>query len=158
MSSKIIRRLEDNPHFYRAQTILFYCSQPHEVQTLELLKQLLQEGTKQILVPKVVQNELKLYVLSKWNQVQPGYQGILEPEGAQAFDGEHIDFMLIPGVAFDQQKQRLGYGKAFYDRLLKRYTGLKCGLAFEFQVLPEIPHEIHDVPMDLILTEQNIYS
>lgn len=79
------------------------------------------------------------------------------PRGA-AVGQEHFPIILIPGLAFDPQGGRLGRGRGYYDRFLSHYTGLKIGLAFSEQILPRLPTDPHDVPMDLIITEQGIHK
>jgi 5-formyltetrahydrofolate cyclo-ligase len=63
-----------------------------------------------------------------------------------------LDFLLVPGVAFDRSGRRLGRGKGFYDRLLAGVTGMKCGVAWDEQIVHELPAEPHDIAMDLMLT------
>lgn len=64
--------------------------------------------------------------------------------------------ILIPGLAFSEQGDRLGRGKGFYDKYLSRYTGVKIGVCFEVQLVDSIPTEFHDVPLDYIVTEKKI--
>ena len=67
-----------------------------------------------------------------------------------------MDLIVIPGVGFDHSGHRLGHGRGHYDRLLKKTRGYKVGLAFEEQLVPELPVEAHDVPVDLLITDQNL--
>ena len=73
-----------------------------------------------------------------------------------AMNPESFDLVIIPGVAFDRQGGRLGYGKGYYDRFLEQTTAFRLALAFNFQVLEKVPTEKHDVPMNGILTESGI--
>ena len=70
---------------------------------------------------------------------------------------ESFDLVIVPGVAFDRQGGRLGYGKGYYDRFLDQSHAFRLALAFDFQLLETVPTEIHDVPMDGILTENGFY-
>ncbi len=89
-----------------------------------------------------------------WEDLIEGKMGILEPQFALEKGKEPpLDVILVPGLAFDHEGNRLGYGKGHYDRLLKSLSGLKIGLAFKEQILDELPHATHDVPMDIIITD-----
>jgi 5-formyltetrahydrofolate cyclo-ligase len=88
----------------------------------------------------------------------PGVFGILEPrkESARIFNPEEIDLVIVPGVAFDEHRNRIGFGAGFYDRFLEsvRPSCAKIGIAFEFQIYDEVPVEEHDIPLDLVITEK----
>lgn len=68
------------------------------------------------------------------------------------------DLYIVPGLAFDRQGNRLGRGKGYYDRLLSGVTAPKIGLAFDVQLVAEVPHTLYDVPMDLVVTERGVYG
>jgi len=72
---------------------------------------------------------------------------------------EEIDLVIVPGVVFDKNLNRIGFGKGYYDKILNRLkpSAKKVALAHDFQVLEDIPAEEHDVKMDMIITEKNIY-
>ncbi|MCX7658787.1 MAG: 5-formyltetrahydrofolate cyclo-ligase, partial [Oscillospiraceae bacterium] len=93
-------------------------------------------------------------------ELAKGCYGILEPvkELARRVPPENLDMVIVPGVAFDLKKNRIGYGGGYYDRFLKkmRFNCLKVGIAFEFQIVPEIPASENDVPVDIIVTEKRI--
>ncbi len=83
----------------------------------------------------------------------PGQHGIREPnEACPGWDGNALDLILVPGLGFTPSGARLGRGKGHYDRLLARVPGLKCGVAFDVQMIPDIPLEPHDIRLDLIVT------
>jgi 5-formyltetrahydrofolate cyclo-ligase len=86
-------------------------------------------------------------------ELVPGAFGVLEPgPGCPAIPLNQLDLILVPGVAFDLAGRRLGRGKGFYDRLLAEVRGHKCGVAFDMQLVAELPEEPHDVRVDSILT------
>lgn len=86
--------------------------------------------------------------------LRSGPHGVLEPAGECPWvEINHLDFILVPGVGFTPSGGRLGRGKGYYDRMLAAAPGLKCGVAFDLQVIPELPLEPHDVRLDLIITE-----
>lgn len=83
----------------------------------------------------------------------PGRFGVLEPDaGCPVVPLNQLDLVLVPGLAFDLAGRRLGRGKGFYDRLLAQVRGHKSGVAFEAQIVPEVPEEPHDVRVNSILT------
>ena len=87
------------------------------------------------------------------SQLVPGQFGALEPDaGCPSIPLKQLDLVLVPGVAFDLAGRRLGRGKGFYDRLLAEVRGHKCGVAFDEQIVAEVPEEPHDVRVDSILT------
>ena len=91
--------------------------------------------------------------IEAWTQCIPGQFGALEPAaGCPAIPLNQLDLVLVPGIAFDLAGRRLGRGKGFYDRLLAEVRGHKCGVAFDEQVVAEVPEEPHDVRVDSILT------
>jgi 5-formyltetrahydrofolate cyclo-ligase len=119
---------------------------------------------KQVVLPVVQdEQELALYTIRDIERdVVPGFRGIFEPrcQGGNAVGVEILDLAIVPGVAFDLQGGRLGYGAGFYDRLLRRFPqGIpKVGIAFDFQVLPRLPRQPHDIALDLIVTESRVIS
>jgi 5-formyltetrahydrofolate cyclo-ligase len=115
---------------------------------------------KNIVVPisNKKDNTLTLSHLKSWEELSLGSYGILEPrtEKIRKTNVEDIDLIIVPGVAFDEKGNRLGHGKGFYDRLLKKTKATVIGLAFEFQILENIPTDKNDVPVDMIITEKRI--
>ena len=153
--SEIIKdRLFKLQQYSRSKTVMFFVSFNTEVFTHDMIKESL--GAKTVLVPKIVNHEIEpSMILDFDNLVQSGKFGILEPIEATKIDLKNIDLVLVPGIAFDIGGHRIGYGFGFYDKFLKKVPkAIKIGLAFDFQVVDEIPHEEHDVPVDFIITEQ----
>ena len=118
---------------------------------------------KHIVLPlvQVDRQQLALYAIEDIDcDLTPGYRGILEPRPrrARAVAPEALDLALVPGVAFDMWGGRLGFGAGFYDRLLGRLPGQvpKLGMAFDFQVIPRLPHQPHDVILDAIVTDSRV--
>jgi len=96
--------------------------------------------------------ELRIYTGPE-NMSICGVYGIEEPTGEAFTDYAAIDFIVVPGVAFDAKGNRLGRGKGYYDRLLPRIpTAYKAGICFPFQLVEEVPAESFDVRMDIIIT------
>jgi 5-formyltetrahydrofolate cyclo-ligase len=148
--------------YQRAHMVLGYMAFDHEVLTDGLIRQAMVSG-KRIVLPVVQadRQQLALYAIEDFDRdLAPGYCGILEPrpQRARAVAPEALDLALVPGVAFDLRGGRLGFGAGFYDRLLGRLPGEvpKVGMAFDFQVIPRLPHQPHDVMLDAIVTDNRI--
>ncbi len=157
-SALIREKLESLPEFQDAEKVLVYISTPEEVATHELTKSCI-ESNKKVYVPKVLNEGLAICPILSWNELKPGAFGILEPcEIPSPTNPEEIDLILVPGIAFDPKGHRIGYGKGFYDSLLKSTRGIKIGLAFHEQIIDEVPAESHDVPLDLIITDSLILT
>ena len=155
MSDIILSRLEEMESFKSSDSVLIYHALPDEVQTAAFLDRWC--DAKQIVIPLVKGNDL---ILKKYDRfkIVPGYKGIPEPtDDAITILPSEIDLAVIPGVAFDRCCNRLGRGKGFYDRLI---PSLKCpliGLGFDFQVVDQVPVEIFDRKLDMVITQSNLF-
>jgi 5-formyltetrahydrofolate cyclo-ligase len=156
-SDLIIKKLQGMIFFRSAKLICTYISFGSEVSTHKLIKNLLKKE-KRVAVPLVKnKNELIFSELKKWEELEPGTYGILEPIREREVGESKIDIFIVPGIAFDEGCYRIGWGKGYYDRVLERAShALRIALAFDFQVLKSIPHKAHDLPVDLILTENRL--
>lgn len=141
--------------FLRATTILAYWSLPDELPTHEIVNYWLETTSKRILLPVVNGNDLELYEYTgpECLQPQPPF-GILEPRGTQRVDPSEVDLVVVPGVAFDLAKHRLGRGRGYYDRLFPQMpNATRVGVCLSEQVVSAIPCEPHDLPMDFLFYE-----
>jgi 5-formyltetrahydrofolate cyclo-ligase len=138
-----------------AHTILFFAPLPDELDIWPVLELSLALGTNCAL--PFFDAEKKIYgarlLKTLATDIVIGKFGVREPAAAcEEIALNQFDLVLVPGVAFDLQGHRLGRGQGFYDRILAEATGIKCGLAYDFQLLEEIPTEPHDAKMDFIFT------
>lgn len=171
-SEKILQTLYSMRLYQEAEIILTYVDYLSEVMTTPLLGRALSEG-RQVFVPKVLGEEMEFYQILSPKDLKEGYRGIKEPAiGAAFLEEMEADktvrkadriLMLIPGVVFDKQRHRIGYGKAFYDRYMKRLELSRIrphtlALCFECQMLECIPYEAHDVRPEMVLTEDKLYQ
>lgn len=151
-SAEILAALEAHPAFRAATTVLLYHSLKDEVDTHEFIRKWSRE--KRILLPVVVGDDLELRLYTRPEDLKPGAYGIEEPTGELFTDYADIDFIVVPGVAFDRNGNRLGRGKGYYDRLLPRIpSAYKAGICFPFQLVEEVPAEPFDIRMDEIITQ-----
>ncbi len=147
---EVFDRLEQTAAFLLSDHILMYHSLPDELSTIEFLKKW--DGKKKFYLPRV--NGVNLEILPyNESKLELGAFHIEEPTGDNPVSPDDIELMIIPAVAFDRTGNRLGRGKGFYDRLLAESKAHKIGVGYEFQLLDEIPHEEHDVPMDMVITQ-----
>lgn len=156
---KIRNTLIQLPEFIHSNKILLYASFRSEVDTLNLLKYCIDES-KIVALPKVdiINNCLNLYKISGMEDLKIGYMGILEPDVSerQRIFIDELDLIIVPGVAFDEHCNRLGYGKGFYDKLLKDVRKTLIGLAYEEQIIESLIVESHDVRINKIITDERI--
>ena len=152
-SIELCDRLE--PQLQSARTILFFAPLPEEPDVWPLLEKLL--PTKKICALPAFDSATGTYsarrVQNLTTDIAAGKFGIREPSASCAeMPLEQFDLILAPAVAFDWHGHRLGRGRGFYDRLLAKARGIKCGVAFDAQMVKEMPAETHDVRMNFIVT------
>lgn len=163
LSQVIMNRLWQWEPFLNAKVILSYASFRSEVYTDEINERLLAEG-KTLYFPKVfseVAHKMEFYPVTCMEELVCGYQGIREPKsGIPLFSDEKADYknyvMLMPGLAFDEDGNRLGYGGGYYDYYLaryKKYIAHTCMLAFEIQRMKSVGNDRYDIRPDCILTD-----
>lgn len=157
-SSKIMTELFSSTEFKNARTIMSYVSKRDEVDTSEVIKASL-KMSKEILVPVTIPEERKLVpsrLIDFDKDLALGPYGILQPtpESIRPVSPDQIDLVIVPGVAFDKFGNRLGRGAGYYDRFLAGVPKKipRIGLAFDFQVLPVLPKDCHDLPVDKVLS------
>lgn len=158
-SENICQLLFNHINKSNARTVLLYSSLPDEVDICILTDKLKTSGIK-VLMPVICGSDLELRVFDGENNMrrEPSF-GILEPQGSLFLDYLSIDVAIVPGMAFDMSGNRLGRGKGYYDRLLSRLSNAELiGVCFDFQLLPEIPTEEHDIKMDRVITNRTIHE
>ncbi|GBE06145.1 putative 5-formyltetrahydrofolate cyclo-ligase [bacterium BMS3Abin10] len=160
---EIRRRLYRQSDFKKAKRVLFYVSFKSEVDTMLCLKHAF-DINKRVVLPRVNgrKDKLDLYEIQALSDLESGFIGILEPDIRKGRETKlkDIDLVIIPGAGFDDRGSRLGYGHGYYDKLLSgadRHIRT-IALAFEEQVVPDIPTEAHDIGIDRIVTEKRIIN
>lgn len=138
--------------FCKARTVALYWSLPGEVATHELVRRV--AADKRVVLP-VVTGEVMHFaeVAADLSNLQQGAFGVMEPRVGEVCPPEEIDFMLVPGVAFDREGGRLGHGKGYYDRYFELYKGVAVGICFDFQMVDRVPCETFDRRVDMVVSE-----
>lgn len=178
-SQLIQKRVIEHPLFSIAEEIYCYVSFGDEVETGLIMDNSWKMG-KKLAVPKIVMDNfppsecsaipdsqtstkkllsqsMEFFYINSRDELKEGYYGILEPVTARKAEGRNI-LVILPGVAFDLQRNRVGYGKGFYDSYLKQHPDYRrIALAYSIQCIDYIPADIHDIRPELILTESEIF-
>lgn len=158
-SLAIAGKLFQMVEFQKAETILFYASFDGEVETFDMMREAKKLG-KKIGLPGITTDEKRITltaVASLETDLEDGPYGIKQPKMDQALTltEDCLDMVIVPGVAFDKQNNRLGRGGGYYDRFLESLPSgvLTVGLAFDFQIVDSLlSQETHDVPVSCVLT------
>jgi 5-formyltetrahydrofolate cyclo-ligase len=147
--------LEREDSFVMSSNVLMFYSLPDEISTHTFIEKWC--DYKHIYLPRV--NGCNLDILKyRKDGLRHGSFNIEEPEGTELCDIANIDLIVVPGVAFDRNCNRVGRGKGYYDRLLATNHATTIGIAYDFQVLDDIEVEPHDVPLDILITDKHIYK
>lgn len=149
-AASVAVQVESLPEYADAQTLLAYCAMPDEIGTSEIIVRAYGRG-KTVVLPVVVGEtlELRRYDPAK---IRPGYRGIMEPsDDAELVFPAEVDLAIVPGMAFDLQGHRLGRGGGFYDRLIQQLHCPLVGICFSCQLVPSIPLEPFDLPVDIVI-------
>lgn len=156
-SLRIMERLTKLTVYQRAEVFLAYVDAKREVETRLLMQKAWEDG-KRVAAPRVDGDGIMhYYVIESLEDLEPGSFGIMEPKAACPICETEEGLLLMPGVAFDVNCHRVGYGGGYYDRYLEKHPGLvHIALAFEFQVFEEVPFEDHDILPEMILTEERV--
>ncbi|UCZ54550.1 5-formyltetrahydrofolate cyclo-ligase [Bacillus shivajii] len=128
----------------------------NEVDTYELIKNCWEEG-KLVVVPKCEPNgkQLHFYKLTSFDQLEDSFYGLKEPNPnkCERIQPTEISLLIVPGLFFDKNGYRVGYGGGYYDRFLSEFQLKTCALCYDFQILEYVPYEKHDIPVETLVSE-----
>lgn len=152
--SKIIfDQIEKLDDFKKAKTIMAYWSMTDEVHTHDFVLRNFPE--KEIILPVVKGDQLELRKFTGIDNMKQGESFTIEEPTGETFKNlDDISIIIVPGVAFDSANNRLGRGKAYYDKLLKQSKVIKTGVCFDFQLIDSVPVDQYDVKMDLVISDK----
>lgn len=152
---RIRKNLATLPEFKDAKIILLYCATKGEPDLTPVFDSILKDG-KTLVLPRVKGDNLELLEVEDPKCLINGTFNIPEPPKGRRINPEELDLAVVPGIIFDREGYRIGFGKGYYDRLLKRVGAPKVGVAYSFQVLSKIPRDEWDVPVDMVVTEKEV--
>jgi 5-formyltetrahydrofolate cyclo-ligase len=158
MDNSIFEKVIDHKSYISANVLFIYVSYKNEVNTHNIIKHAL-ENNKILCVPKIIslREGMKAIRIGSFGELKEGKYGILEPQldEEKIISPEDIDLLLMPGVAFDFNGGRVGYGGGFYDRFLKqvREDSKKIALAYSFQIFDKVPMDESDMRIDEVITD-----
>ena len=143
--------------YSRSDVIMVFLSLPKEVDTTPLVLHAWRDG-KRVLAPRVNWEQrrmLPIEIVSLTDNISEGAMGLREPAEGTPFALDQIDLVIVPGLGFDLEGNRIGRGRGFYDQFLAHegWRGTSCGLAFEEQVVEHVPMGEHDVSVDMLVTD-----
>lgn len=158
-SQMIGRKLMQEPSIKEGKTIAITMSNKPEVDTAAIIEALWQLG-KRVCIPKCgPKRTMDFYEIDGFFQTERSKMAILEPipELTQHVEKRELDVIIVPGIVFDPRGYRIGFGGGYYDRFLAGYTGKTIALAFDEQVVPLVPTDHYDLPVERIITDVHTY-
>ena len=162
ISKRIATRLMSMPVVVEAEAVAFYVNVGDEVQTELAIRKCLFDS-KRVSVPVVQGNDLRLFEIRSLDELEPGTFRVPEPKFAvqsreeRHIDPKSLDLIIVPGLGFDDRGGRIGYGRGFYDRLLRSAPDtFTVALAFECQILEKVPMCENDMPVHCVITEDRL--
>ena len=157
-SERIAALLLGTEAFRRAKAVMTYVSFGSEARTDAILAAILKSG-KTAAVPLCGKgNGMTARIISSAADLAPGAYGIPEPGGrSPILDKDKIDLVVVPGLGFDKNGFRIGYGKGYYDRFLSGYRGVSAGLCFDICLADAIARDDRDIPVKTVITESGVY-
>lgn len=150
-SQVLCRKFLESSAYRDCKTLYGYLPYNQEVRTVPILEQAIADG-KNVAVPKVYGDDMKFICLTDLTQVASGYAGIPEPIADGPVARDETALVLMPGLAFDPQGHRIGYGGGFYDKFLSREPNHPTlALCYEFQMVEQLETEEFDIPVDTVI-------
>ena len=153
-SEALAQQLYAHPAYKEAKSIFGYLSYNQEVRTMPMLEQAQKDG-KRVAVPKVIGDTMIFIWLDDLSRIELGYCNIPEPIDNEPVADDETALVLMPGLAFDPEGHRCGYGGGFYDRYLEQHTDHPTlALCYGFQMFEHLDVDSHDIPVDFVLSQE----
>ena len=153
LSTVIVNNLMNLDIYKKARVVALYNSLKDEVDTTYLISESLKK--KIVLLPKIINNEMVFIMINNNTLYEKSKIGVMEPMG-NIYDGI-IDLIIVPGLAFDNYLNRLGFGMGYYDKYLSNHDIYKIGICFDEQIVDVVPVNELDIKMDMIITKEKTY-
>lgn len=148
----IYSKVINNPTVFSSNTILLYYSKEDEVNTVSLIEYFLSIG-KIVGLPKTKEKTIEFYMIENSKDIKMGKYHIFEPIGENLITDYSNSVCIVPGICFDNNHYRVGYGGGYYDRFLSHYKGYSIGLTYREFLIDKIDIDFHDQKVDLIITD-----
>lgn len=160
-SAEVERNILSLDEFRDARCVAAYVALPFEVKIDALMLECL-ETEKTLMLPRTIWSERRMEMISVSDintALVPGPKGIMEPVGEGIISPVEIDLVIVPGRAFDRSCNRVGQGGGFYDAFLAKLRAdcVRCAPAFDVQIFDSVPVQNHDLPVDIVVTEKDVY-
>ena len=153
-SAILAQRLFETPQYRACRSLYAYLSFNQEVRTDPIIKRAWADG-KRVAVPKVIGKDMAFIWIDDFDALGPGYYGITEPIANGPVADDVNALVLMPGLAFDPEGHRVGYGGGFYDRFLEAEPDHPLvALCYDFQMFDHLEVEDHDIPVDVVITDK----
>ena len=153
----IVEKLISHPLFVMADEIYCYVDCKGEVYTSDIFITAWKMG-KKTAAPRIENGKMEFYYIERFGDLDLGTYGIPEPITTEKANGKNV-LVIMPGIAFDANKNRIGFGKGFYDKYLEKHLDYRrIALAFSMQIVENIPADAHDIRPEVIITEEQIYE
>ncbi|TCK98234.1 5-formyltetrahydrofolate cyclo-ligase [Natranaerovirga hydrolytica] len=157
-SEIIAQKAVEHKMFQKCERVFVYMPFNEEVRTEKIIETAWSHN-KKVAIPKIINKKMAFYYINDFNEVKKGFYNILEPINNNKASMDHQTLVIMPGLAFDTKKNRIGYGGGYYDQYLDNQKPLyKIAITFDFQVLKSIPNEPNDIKPDEIMTEKRIIN
>lgn len=160
LDTAIFNNLRSVLEYENAKTVLCYMSTPSEVDTKGIISSLFEQN-KTVAVPRCIDNtrDMNFYIISSFEETYKRTFGVFEPDKdkCQRLRDFRNAVCILPGLGFDKEGYRLGYGKGYYDRFLSSFKGIKIGIVYEKCLFEKLMHGFFDVPTDIVVTEKQVY-
>ena len=161
LDQQILDRLYTYKPYTNAETLGLTVAMKGEINTKEIIEKAWNSG-KRVAVPKCnpKTKQMTFYYLTEWDQLEKVYFGLEEPrpDKTEMCPPDEIDLLLVPGLIFDRNGFRIGFGGGYYDRYLEDYSNSTVSLAYHFQVVEDVPTETFDLPVEAIITDKQIVN
>lgn len=156
----ISKRFSESITYNYSDSILFYASTDDEINTWILLEKALSDG-KKVYFPKCYENsQMKFFRINSKDDLKKGMFGLYEPEESdEEFCTKTLNSIcIVPGLLFDKEGYRIGYGRGFYDRFLSKFSGVSVGLCYRELFMPKLPRGHFDRHVDIVITEKGVHA
>jgi 5-formyltetrahydrofolate cyclo-ligase len=159
-ASDIANQLFSLREWKQAKVIGITISIPPEIPTPPIIQRAWREG-KKVAVPKCdpADKTMKFKQITSFNQLESVYSGLLEPIAqTKKVDAAELDLVIVPGLGFTKEGYRIGFGGGYYDRFLSQYKGNTVALAYDCQLVDELPIDMHDIPVQQVVTSTHVFQ